>query len=380
MTLDRQVNTQPSPPASIGLYVHIPWCVRKCPYCDFNSHELHGPLGESEYVACLLRDLDSELARTNATIETVYFGGGTPSLFQPGSFARILEHPALQAVREVTMEANPGALECGSFQDYRKAGINRVSIGVQSLNPVSLAKLGRIHSPDEARAAVAQAREADFHSVNVDMMFGLPDQSVKMAMDDLDALIELSTEHISWYQLTIEPNTVFGKRPPTVASDDDRADMSDEGLARLADAGYQQYEVSAFAAEAGDFECRHNVNYWRFGDYLGIGAGAHGKVTLDDGTIVRTQKTRRPEDYMRDQKTLSSELDRDELPVEFMMNVLRINDGVEDGHFICSTGLSLQALQPALSQLREENLIKRHRISLTDLGRNHLNSIVERFL
>ncbi|MCY4096145.1 MAG: radical SAM family heme chaperone HemW [Gammaproteobacteria bacterium] len=380
MTLDRSVGTQPTPPASIGLYVHIPWCVRKCPYCDFNSHELHGPLGEDEYVSCLLRDLDTELTRTSATIDTVYFGGGTPSLFRPNSFARILDHPALQSVREVTMEANPGAVECGSFDDYRQAGINRVSIGVQSLNSDSLVKLGRIHSPEEARAAVEKACDVDFHSVNVDMMFGLPNQSVEMAMDDLDALIALKTEHISWYQLTIEPNTVFGKRPPTVASDDDRADMCDEGLERLADAGYRQYEVSGFAAESGEFECRHNVNYWRFGDYLGIGAGAHGKVTLDDGTIVRTQKTRRPEDYMRDQKTRLSEIDRVELPVEFMMNVLRINDGVENDHFVCSTGLSLQALQPVLSQLREENLVERHRISLTDLGRNHLNSIVERFL
>ena len=351
-----------------------------CIYLGVFANELHGLILESEYVACLLRDLDTELARTNATIDTVYFGGGTPSLFRPDSFARILEHPALQAVREVTMEANPGAVECGSFDDYRQAGINRVSIGVQSLNADSLVKLGRIHSPEEARAAVAKARDADFHSVNVDMMFGLPDQPIKMAMHDLDELIKLDTEHISWYQLTIEPNTVFGKRPPIVASDDDRADMSDAGLERLADAGYQQYEVSAFAADSGQFECRHNMNYWRFGDYLGIGAGAHGKVTLDDGTIVRTQKTRRPEDYMRDQKTHSSEIDRVELPVEFMMNVLRMNDGVENCHFACSSGLSLEELEPALSQLREEGLIESHRISLTDLGRNHLNSIVERFL
>ena len=354
--------------------------MRKCPYCDFNSHELHGPLGQSEYVACLLRDLDSELARTNAKINTVYFGGGTPSLFRPDSFAKILEHPALQNVSEVTMEANPGALECGSFAEYRRAGINRVSIGVQSLNPESLRKLGRIHSSDEAANAVEQAKKAGFDSVNVDMMFGLPDQSIDMAMSDLDLLIALETEHISWYQLTIEPNTVFGKRPPTVASDDDRADMSDAGLDRLATAGYRQYEVSAFAIETGEFECRHNVNYWQFGDYLGVGAGAHGKVTLENGSILRTQKTRRPEDYMGDQKTLSRDIDRDELPVEFMMNVLRLNDGVDNGLFACRTGLSLQELEPALSQSREENLVDPSRISLTDFGRSHLNSVVERFL
>lgn len=370
----------PVPPSSIGLYVHIPWCVRKCPYCDFNSHEAHGPLVENEYVVCLLRDLDVELGRTNATIETVYFGGGTPSLFRPDSFARILAHPALQNVLEVTMEANPGALECGSFADYQRAGINRVSIGVQSLDPDSLTNLGRIHSPDEARSAVKQARKAGIDSVNVDMMFGLPNQSIDMAMNDLDQLIALETEHISWYQLTIEPNTVFGKRPPTVASDDDRAEMSDEGLERLAKAGFRQYEVSAFAADKDGFECRHNVNYWRFGDYLGIGAGAHGKVTQDNGTIIRTQKTRRPEDYIGNQKTLTKEIGRDELPVEFMMNVLRMNDGVDNGHFTCCTGLSCQALEPALSRSRDEKLIDPDRISLTDYGLNHLNSVVERFL
>ncbi len=374
------MDSLPEPPSTVGLYVHIPWCVRKCPYCDFNSHEHHGPLVETEYVACLLRDLDAELERTSATIETVYFGGGTPSLFRPSAFGELLEHPSLQHVREVTMEANPGALECKSFTDYREAGINRVSVGVQSLDPDSLVKLGRIHSPNEARNAVEEALKAGFNSVNVDMMFGLPDQTIDMAMTDLDELIQLGTEHISWYQLTIEPNTVFGKRPPKVASDDDRADMSDAGLERLAASGFRQYEVSAFAHDSGEFACLHNVNYWRFGDYLGIGAGAHGKVTLENGTIVRTQKTRRPEDYMRDQKTRTREINREELPVEFMMNVLRMNEGVENAHFGCRTGLSLDGLEPTLSQSREQDLINAHRLSLTEFGRNHLNSVVERFL
>ncbi len=374
------MDSLPEPPSTVGLYVHIPWCIRKCPYCDFNSHELHGSLVETEYVACLLRDLDTELERTSATIETVYFGGGTPSLFQPRSFGELLQHPSLQRVREVTMEANPGALECGSFTDYREAGINRVSIGVQSLDPDSLLNLGRIHSPNEARNAVEEALEAGFQSVNVDMMFGLPDQTIDMAMNDLDELIRLGTEHLSWYQLTIEPNTVFGKRPPNVASDDDRADMSDAGLERLAASGFRQYEVSAFTHDAGEFECLHNVNYWRFGDYLGIGAGAHGKVTLDNGSIIRTQKTRRPEDYMRDQNTRTREINREELPVEFMMNVLRMNEGVENEHFGCRTGLSLEGLEPTLSQSREQDLINAHRLSLTEFGRDHLNSVVERFL
>ena len=374
------MRSQPVPPSTIGLYVHIPWCVRKCPYCDFNSHEVSGSPAEKEYVACLLRDLDRELTRTDATIETVYFGGGTPSLFRPDSFAEILNHPSLQQTREVTMEANPGAVECGSFTDYREAGINRVSIGVQSLDPDSLVKLGRIHSPDEAIMAVELARKAGFISVNVDMMFGLPDQEFDEAMHDLEKLIQLGTEHISWYQLTIEPNTVFGKRPPIVASDDERADMSDAGIDRLAKAGYRQYEVSAFASDTDEFQCRHNINYWCFGDYFGIGAGAHGKVTLRNGTILRTQKTRQPEDYMRAQKTRTHEIARDELPVEFMMNVLRMNDGVETSCFPSSTGLLVQDLEPALTQAREENLIDRHRLSLTSFGRNHLNSVVEHFL
>ena len=358
----------------------MPWCIRKCPYCDFNSHELSGSLLESEYVPSLLRDLDGEVVRTDATINTIYFGGGTPSLFHPESFAKILEHPALQRAQEITMEANPGALECGSFEDYRDAGINRVSIGVQSLHPESLRKLGRIHSPEEARIAVANAGNAGLRSINVDMMYGLPDQSIDMAMHDLDELIRLGTEHISWYQLTIEPNTVFAKRPPKVASDDARADMSDAGTDRLANAGYRQYEVSAYASRSGEFECRHNINYWQFGDYLGIGAGAHGKVTLRNGSIVRTQKTRRPEDYLRDPNTRIREIDRNELPVEFMMNVLRMNEGVTSDCFSYRTGLTLHELEPNLSLLRHEDLIEPNRIALTDLGRNHLNSLVERFL
>ncbi len=358
----------------------MPWCIRKCPYCDFNSHELSGSLLESEYVSSLLRDLDDELTRSDATIDTIYFGGGTPSLFRPDSFAKILEHPALRHAQEITMEANPGALECGSFEDYRDAGINRVSIGVQSLHPESLRKLGRIHSPEEARTAAANAGNAGFRSVNVDMMYGLPDQSIDMAMHDLNELIRLGTEHISWYQLTIEPNTVFAKRPPMVASDDVRADMSDAGIDKLVSTGYQQYEVSAYALKSGELECRHNINYWQFGDYLGIGAGAHGKVTLRNGSIVRTQKTRRPEDYMRDPNTRTQEIDRNELPVEFMMNVLRMNNGVESSYFSHRTGLTLDKLEPNLSQLRQEDLIEPNRIALTDSGRNHLNSLVERFL
>ena len=370
----------PAPPETLGLYVHIPWCIRKCPYCDFNSHELRGSLTESEYTECLLRDLDVERGRTRGAITTVYFGGGTPSLFSPNSFQQILSHPAMAQVEEVTMEANPGAVEHQALSEYRAAGINRLSLGIQSLHAASLRKLGRIHSAQEAIDAVEAAKKAGFNSVNVDMMFGLPDQSIEMAMQDLDTLISFETSHISWYQLTIEPNTVFGKCPPVVASDDERADMSDAGLERLATAGFQQYEVSAFALEDGGFECKHNLNYWQFGDYLGIGAGAHGKVTLDNGSIVRTQKTRRPEDYMQEAKTQVKAIDKDELAIEFMMNALRLNTGTESELFTHRTGLSIGVLEPTLGELRRNGFMSSDKIALTDFGRNHLNSVVEKFL
>ncbi len=369
---------QPSPSRTVGLYVHLPWCVKKCPYCDFNSHELHSSLREHDYIETLLRDLALELSRTRATVNTVYFGGGTPSLFQPASFERILNHPALAHVQEVTMEANPGVRECGAFESYRAAGINRVSIGVQSLHDASLRKLGRIHSAADARVAVQQALTSGLRSVNVDMMYGLPDQTFDMAMHDLDALIDLEPTHISWYQLTIEPNTLFSHRPPTLASDDVRADISDAGLERLTAAGYRQYEVSAYAKPG--FKCCHNLNYWRFGDYLGIGAGAHGKVTLNNGSIVRTQKTRRPETYLDEVKTSANPIKRAELPVEFMMNALRLCDGVDTNHFSRATGLASGALEPTLSNLRAEGLMRPDRLALTAFGFNYLNSVIARFL
>lgn len=334
---------------------------------------------ELAYVACLERDLNNELERTTATIDTVFFGGGTPSLFSPAAFGQLLAHPALQQAQEVTMEANPGALEYGSLKDYRAAGINRLSIGIQSLHAPSLHKLGRIHSPAEAKNAVHQALDSGFQSVNVDLMFGLPDQSVEMAMADLEALLAFGTPHISWYQLTLEPNTVFGKHPPTLASEDARAEMSDAGLEILAKACYQQYEVSAFASQQGDHASKHNINYWRFGDYLGVGAGAHGKLTLTDGTLVRTQKTRQPDAYMRDPNTQIQTIATEDAPVEFMMNALRLNDGVETELFERTTGLSVAVLEPTLSELRADGLLETNRLALTPFGRNHLNTIVEHF-
>lgn len=321
-----------------------------------------------------------ELARTTATIETVFIGGGTPSLISPASYRQFLSHPALQHVQEITMEANPGALEYGSLEGYRAAGITRLSIGVQSLHEDSLRKLGRIHSPDEARNAVDQALAVGFHSVNVDLMYGLPDQSYAMAIQDLEALIALGTQHISWYQLTMEPNTVFGKRPPPVANDDVLADISDKGIETLETAGFEQYEVSAFAAKTGDYTCKHNLNYWRFGEYLGVGAGAHGKITLNEGRTIRTQKTRQPETYMQNPNTRIQAIAPEEAPVEFMMNVLRLNEGVPIDVFEHATGMKIDLIEPVLSLLRKDGLVLPDRIGLTAFGRNHLNTVVERFL
>lgn len=368
------------PPAEIGLYVHIPWCIRKCPYCDFNSHELRDKIPEKDYTDRLLEDLETALTQTNATVRTVYFGGGTPSLFSPHSFERLLRHPSLNGVREATMEANPGTLEHKNLQGYREAGITRLSLGIQSLNDSSLQKLGRIHSSQNAREAIEEASSAGFDSVNLDMMFGLPDQTTDEALDDLRALLAFEPEHVSWYELTYEPNTVFGKFPPERASDDARADMRDEGLALIQSHGYSQYEVSAFAIRADEFACQHNVNYWRFGDYLGIGAGAHGKVTRADGSITRTRTSRQPANYMKESRAISVCIEQVDLPVEFMMNVLRLNAGVADELFETITGLPLSTISQPLTRCREEGLICEHKLALTVTGRPFLNAVVERFL
>ena len=368
------------PPESIALYVHLPWCVRKCPYCDFNSHELQGSLRETEYIDCLLKDLETEAAQTDATIKTVYFGGGTPSLFSPNSFERLLSHPLLNTVEEVTMEANPGAVEYQSLTDYQTAGITRLSLGVQSLHDDSLKRLGRIHNAQEARAAIEAALYAGFKSVNLDMMYGLPNQSMEDAIDDLEQLLAYGSEHISWYELTIEPNTVFAKFPPHRASEIRREEMSIQGLLLLSKFGYIGYEVSAFTQSFQETACRHNLNYWRFGDYLGIGAGAHGKITGSDGKVTRTRKSKPPVSYMKQPNSHKQEISNEDLPVEFMMNVLRLRNGVQESYFEKRTGLKLKTVNEPLTRCREEGLIERNRIALTDRGWHLLNSVVERFL
>ena len=361
----------------IGLYVHIPWCVRKCPYCDFNSHELRGSSQEHEYTDALLVDLNRELLGVNDPIRTVFFGGGTPSLFQPASFARILAHPRLQEVDEVTMEANPGAVEHERFEEYHESGITRLSLGVQSFNPKHLKSLGRIHSARESQSALESALRAGFTSVNADLMYGLPDQSIEEAMNDLHLLIELEPNHISWYQLTIEPNTVFGKHPPLLPSDEKRADMSDLGIEILQAHSYERYEVSAFARNG--FRCLHNLNYWRFGDYIGIGAGAHGKIT-QYGEIWRTRKKKQPNAYLEDSHAIKKKVNESELPVEFMLNTLRLREGVDKEVFEQTTRLPLVRVAEKWKRLEELGLMQSDRIALTDYGYQRLDEIVASFI
>ena len=374
----------------LALYVHIPWCVRKCPYCDFNSHAPRAAIDQEGYVDALLRDLDHDLAGLDAAgrgagLVSVFIGGGTPSLFEPAAIGRLLDGVAarlhLDAAAEVTLEANPGTAEAKRFAGYRAAGVNRVSLGVQSLDDVSLAALGRIHGAAEARAAFAMARQAGFDNINLDLMYGLPKQSSAGALQDLGALVELGPEHVSWYQLTLEPNTLFHHRPPPLPDDDALADIADAGQALLAAAGYRRYEISAYARDA---RCaRHNLNYWEFGDYLGIGAGAHGKLTTQDGVVRRTTKPRGPEAYLSGvgSGAGSRVLARDDLVAEFFLNAMRLVDGVPVACFAQRTGLALEQVSAAVARARALGLMADDpaRLRPTALGLRFLNDLVALF-
>lgn len=373
----------------LSLYIHIPWCVRKCPYCDFNSHAVGEQLDELTYVDALLADLKLEVPLVSERpLESIFIGGGTPSLFTPVAIQRLLKGvrgllPSVEEM-EITMEANPGAVEAAHFAGYREAGVNRLSLGVQSFQAESLRALGRIHGPDEALQAVALASAAGFDRINLDLMFGLPGQSGEMAAEDLETAIGLATEHLSYYQLTLEPNTPFHHCPPKLPEEDAIWEMQCTGEACLAAAGFQHYEVSAYAHTGG--ECRHNLNYWRFGDYLGIGAGAHGKLTTCDGSIQRRWKRRHPAEYLaslsrgdalQDHRTLQAE-DR---IIEFMMNALRLSEGVESGLFEQATGLELAVLGDALKAARQRGLLETDpgRIQASDLGLRFLNDLLGYF-
>ncbi len=372
----------PAADLPLSLYVHIPWCVHKCPYCDFNSHVADGPLDEDAYVSVLLEDLRQETALAGGrTLDSIFFGGGTPSLFSAQAIARIIDG-VQKAFRldediEITLEANPGTLEAGRYRDYRLAGVNRLSVGVQSLDDTKLRALGRIHSAAQARAAVESARQAGFDNLNLDLMFGLPQQTAGQALDDLRQLVELQPGHLSWYQLTLEPNTLFYQQPPPLPDDDALWEMMCEGKALLVDSGYGQYEISAHA-QAGK-ACRHNLNYWRFGDYLGIGAGAHAKLTTPDGRIFRRSKKRHPKDYLQGEfLSRQRELCAAELPVEFMLNALRLHEGVPAAFFHQRTGLLLDTIARPLQRALELQLMRDDptRLQPTARGLQFLNELL----
>ncbi|MFT0181696.1 radical SAM family heme chaperone HemW [Pseudomonas benzopyrenica] len=372
----------------LALYVHIPWCVRKCPYCDFNSHAAGPTLPETEYVDALLADLDQDLIHVHGRpLTSIFFGGGTPSLFSAEALGRLLDGVArrlsLAPDIEITLEANPGTFEQAKFVAYRGLGINRLSIGIQSFQDAKLKALGRIHGRDEAIRAADRARAAGFDNFNLDLMHGLPEQSVADALGDLEQAIALAPTHLSWYQLTMEPNTVFWSQPPELPEDDTLWDIQEAGQARLAVAGYQQYETSAYAQPGR--QARHNLNYWGFGDFLGIGAGAHAKLSAPDGTLLRTWKTRLPKDYLDPAKAFQAgakALAPADLPFDFMMNALRLVDGVPAAWYPQRTGQSLDSLAPALTAARQAGLLAEdaQRLRPTARGQLFLNDLLQSFL
>ena len=374
----------------LSLYIHMPWCVRKCPYCDFNSHAVpNGELSldlEQEYLNALVADFKTQLDFAQGRqIHSVFIGGGTPSLISAQGyvwlFAQLQSLIVFEVGCEITLEANPGTVEHDPFAGYLAAGINRLSLGVQSFNSAHLQKLGRIHSNDDAVNAIHLAKDAGFARVNVDLMHGLPEQTLEQALYDLKLAVENGATHISWYQLTIEPNTVFFRTQPVLPVDHVLEEIQAQGEAYLKANGFINYEVSAWRKEQ---PSAHNLNYWQFGDYLAIGAGAHGKVTQPDG-VYRFQKTRLPKDYLAKvpaEHVQFKKIAADELPFEFMMNALRLNDGVDAQLYAQRTGLPLDDLDVRLTALRQRKLIveDKNRIACTEQGHIFLNSVLEQFI
>lgn len=379
-----------TPPLS--LYVHVPWCVRKCPYCDFNSHSQRGELPFARYVDALIADLDFDLPLVwGRTIRSVFFGGGTPSLLPAALVDRFLQQ-ASSRLRfapdcEITLETNPGTSEYGKLADYRAAGVNRLSFGVQSFDDGCLERLGRIHDSSQAKLAIGQAQAAGFREINLDLMYALPGQDLAMAARDVEQAVALSPTHISHYQLTLEPNTVFAARPPKNIPDDDLAwDMQEHCQAFLARAGYEHYETSAYA-RAGH-RCAHNLNYWRYGDYLGIGAGAHGKITLGAGqSILRRWKHKHPTRYLETAGTAAAiggeeTIEPSRRPFEFMLNALRLHEGFAWSQFEARTGLSRAEIASPLSAAIAEGWLQDdgERVRPTERGRRFTNDVLELFL
>lgn len=372
----------------LALYIHIPWCVQKCPYCDFNSHALKQEVPEAQYVAALLEDLSCDLPLVaGRTLNSIFIGGGTPSLFSAQAIGQLLQGVAARIPFapdiEITMEANPGTIEAGRFAGFQAAGVNRISIGVQSFDPQQLQKLGRIHDPGQAKRAAEQAAGLGLRSFNLDLMHGLPGQSLEQALDDLRQAIALAPPHLSWYQLTIEPNTAFGARPPRLPEDETLWEIQEQGHALLLAAGYRQYEISAYAKPG--FECQHNLNYWRFGDYLGIGCGAHGKLTLANGAIRRTVKIKHPKGYLDPARPYLDEswpVTAADLPFEFFMNRFRLFEAVPKQEFVARTGLALESVARLMTRAQERDLLTESadEWQVTELGHRYLNVLLELFM
>ena len=400
----------------LSLYIHIPWCVRKCPYCDFNSHNAPSALPQSEYIDALLRDLDQDAPLAlGRPLASIFFGGGTPSLFTPDSIARILDGVAtrLDMPRgiEITLETNPGTVEHGPFAGYARAGVNRISFGVQSFNDDALRRIGRIHDAAQAERAVKQAQDAGIDNLNLDLMYALPEQTMAAALDDVEKAVLLQTPHLSHYQLTLEPNTAFAANPPSLPDDDSAWDMQEACQARIAAAGLAQYEVSAYARPG--HECRHNLNYWHFGDYLGIGAGAHGKLSAGEGSrekgegkatagrevsigsvlpdsefqIRRRWKVRAPRGFLEhagsERRIGGDDVVPDEqIPFEFMLNALRLNAGFTLAQFSATTGLDPGTIRHRLEAAvaRDWLTLDGDQVRTTEFGRRFLNDVIAAFL
>ena len=372
----------------LALYVHFPWCERKCPYCDFNSHEQFKPAEQSDYIDALLNDLKQQLGSLyQRPLHSIFLGGGTPSLFSGDSIERLLgaidKRWGIGRDVEVTMEANPGSAEADRFRSYRNAGVNRLSLGIQSFANRHLKALGRIHDRDQAIRAIEAAR-LNFDRINLDIMHGLSGQTTAEALEDLAMAVEPAEGHISWYQLTIERNTAFWSNPPSLPGDDSLADIQDAGEAYLRQSGFDQYEVSAWARPGQ--QSSHNLNYWTFGDYLGIGAGAHGKITRPGGEVIRKQRSRLPKDYMAaiddNKPPLQQVIPGDQLPVEFMLNALRLRGGVNEQLYRARTGLDATDIAGIRSELVSEGLLSDapDRLAVTPLGFRFLDDVVARFM
>ncbi|HTF16264.1 MAG TPA: radical SAM family heme chaperone HemW [Burkholderiales bacterium] len=372
----------------LSLYVHIPWCVKKCPYCDFNSHQVRGDVPERAYVEALVADLEFALPDVwGRRVDSIFFGGGTPSLFSAAAIETLISafraRLRLASGCEITLEANPGTFEAEKFRGYREAGVNRLSIGIQSFNPKHLKALGRIHDDGEARRAIEIASDC-FDNINLDLMYALPGQTLAEARADAEAALDAGTTHLSFYHLTLEPNTLFYRHPPVLPEEDAAAEMQDAIGAALAEGGYAHYETSAWAKPGR--ECAHNLNYWRFGDYLGVGAGAHGKVSFPD-RVTRTVRWKQPREYLeriaegRPMQEIR-EVGRDDLAFEFMMNALRLTDGFPVASFLERTGLQIAVAEKPLREAEARRLIVRdhERIRPTDLGQRFLNDLLQLFL